>query len=252
MNVFEDKYYIIRRGDFATDGNKKILYTLFSFALCLDDYVNNDSLDCFSIMMGSTVLWTFMEIFLYVTNTRKIKSMYITHFNGKKTKIPKTFALLLQGSEEGGVITTIGLYFGDRLSHFKYFLLFHVFILYIVFNMTMKQTHDGKIQSMRQINTNSSIFIMIAVTLYNLKTIIQYPLHNSRQCNMFFVMIYISSIWTCIAYYKGFRKVEVHKKEGNNYSVKPFSHLDTLYILGYDIFFEIGVAYLTFYNWFIL
>ena len=58
--------------------------------------------------------------------------MYITRFNGKKRKIPKSLALLLQGSQEGGVVTTIGLFFGDRLYQLKYFLLFHVFILYIV------------------------------------------------------------------------------------------------------------------------
>lgn len=252
MLPFEDEYYIIRTSDFADDGNKKILYSLFSLGLCLDDYLHNDSADCFSIMIGSTMVWTIIEFFLYISNTRKMKSMYITRFDGKKKKISKPFALLLQGSQEGGVVTTIGLYFGDRLYQPKYFMLFHVLILYIVINMNMKRENDEKIRSKRQINTKSSMLIMIIITLYNLKTIVQYPLHYQRQCNMFLTMIYISSIWTYIAYYKGFRKVEIHEKEGDNYSVKPFSHLDTLYILGYDVLFEIGIAYVTFYNWFIL
>ena len=65
-------------------------------------------------------------------------------------------------------------------------------------------------------------------------------------------MIYISSIWTIIAYYKGFRKVEVHEKEGDHYNVIQNNMLHAFFILGYDVLFEIGIAYLTFYNWFIL
>ena len=87
MNPFENKYYIVRTGDFATDGNKKILYSLFSFGLCLDDYINNHSTDCFSIMIGSTMVWTFIEFLLYITKTRKMSSMYITYFDGKTQKI---------------------------------------------------------------------------------------------------------------------------------------------------------------------
>lgn len=252
MHLLGDKYYIVRIGDFASDGNKKILYSLFSFGLCLTDYLYNDSGDCFYIMIGSTLIWTIIEFFLYVTNTRKMKSMYITRFNGKKRKIPKSLALLLQGSQEGGVVTTIGLFFGDRLYQLKYFLLFHVFILYIVINMTMKQTYDGKIGSKRQINTNSSLLIMGTITLYNVKTIMDNPSHYQRQCNMFLTMMYISSIWTIIAYYKGFRKVEVHEKDGNHYNVIQNNMLHAFFILGYDVLFEIGIAYLTFYNWFIL
>ena len=252
MNPFENKYYIVRTGDFATDGNKKILYSLFSFGLCLDDYINNHSTDCFSIMIGSTMVWTFIEFLLYITKTRKMNSMYITYFDGKTQKIPKMLSLLLQGSQEGGVVTTIGLYFGDRLYQSKYLWMFHVFISYIVINMTMKQTHDGKTRSKRQINTKPSVLLMSIITLYNLRTIILNPSHYVRQRNMFLTMIYISSIWTSIAYYKGFRKVEVQIKEDNRYIVKSPSHLDALCILGYDVFFEIGMAYLTFYNWFIL
>jgi len=29
-NIINNKYYIIRTGDFATNGNKKILYSLFA------------------------------------------------------------------------------------------------------------------------------------------------------------------------------------------------------------------------------
>ena len=28
--------------------------------------------------------------------------------------------------------------------------------------------------------------------------------------------------------------------------------INTVFVLGYDVLFEIGIAYLTFYNWFIL
>ena len=252
MDIINNKYYIIRTGDFAIDGNKKILYSLFSIGLCLEDYINNNSTDCFSIMIGSTLIWTFIEFLLYMTNTRKITSMYVTNFDGRKLQLPKPIGLLLQGSQEGGVVTTIGLYFGDRLYQTKYFVLYHVFILYIVINMSLKQNYNDKTLSKRQVNTMSSLFIMSYITLYNLRTIILNPSHFFRQCNMYFSMIYISSIWTIIAYYKQFRKVEIHIKENNHYIVKSPNHLDAFLILGYDVLFEIGIAYLTFYNWFIL
>ena len=70
---------------------------------------------------------------------------------------------------------------------------------------------------------------------------------------MFLPMFYISSIWTLMAYYKNFRNVEVEvRNKDGEYVVKPYSKYDALFILGYDVIFEIGIAYLTFYNWFIL
>jgi hypothetical protein len=94
---------------------------------------------------------------------------------------------------------------------------------------------------------------MGTITLYNVKILYDNPMHFQRQATMFFAMIYISSIWTLMSYYKNFRNVEVQIKDSSNqYVIKPHNYLDAFIILGYDIFFEIGVAYLTFYNWFLL
>jgi len=252
MNLINNKYYITRSGDFAIDGNKKILYSLFSIGLCLEEYFTRQSTDCFNIMIGSTFVWTLIEFFLYITNTRKIKSMYITNYNGKQLKIHKSISLFLQGFQEGGVVTTIGMYFGDRLYETNYLIMYHFFILFIIINMAKKQKHETAVLSKRQVNTLSSMLIMSYITLYNIRNMLLYPSHFFRQCKMLFSMIYISSIWTIIAYYKGFRKVEVHEKEGDHFIVKPSNMLDAFYILGYDVLFEIGIAYLTFYNWFII
>ena len=252
MNLINNKYYITRSGDFAIDGNKKILYSLFSIGLCLEEYLTRQSTDCFHIMVGSTLVWTLIEFFLYITNTRKIKSMYITNYNGKQIKLHKSISLFLQGFQEGGVVTTIGLYFGDRLYEPKYLIMYHSFILFMIMNMAKKQKHETTVLSKRQVNTLSSMFIMSYITLYNVRSMLLYPSHFYRQCKMLFSMIYISSVWTLIAYYKQFRKVEIHYNQGSHYIVKPFSHWDAFWILGYDVLFEIGIAYLTFYNWFII
>ena len=66
-NIINNKYYIIRTGDFATNGNKKILYSLFALVLCIDDYYTNHSYDCFSIMIGSSGVWSIIELFLWTT-----------------------------------------------------------------------------------------------------------------------------------------------------------------------------------------
>ena len=120
MTLLDNKYYIIRRGDFATNGNSKILYTLFALVLCIEEYITRNITDCFSIMIGSTVIWTIIEFFLHSTKTRNIKPMYITNIYGNNHFIHKYYGILLQGAQEGGVVTTIGLYFGDRIFELYY------------------------------------------------------------------------------------------------------------------------------------
>ena len=66
---------------------------------------------------------------------------------------------------------------------------------------------------------------------------------------MFFVMIYVCSFWTTAVWYKGFRKVKVYTPNHNNvYISKKNNYIDTFIVLSYDIIFEIGMAYLFFYN----
>lgn len=258
--MFSNHYYIIRHGDFATNGNKKILYSLFSLYLSLDDYFHNQySIDCFKIMIGSTLVWTLIELFLNKTNTRVIKPMYLYGFRGKIIPIPKYWGIFLQGFQEGGVVTTFGLYFGDRLHQFSYFVYFHIFILYIIINTNLKKNlplnNQGQfpIESRRQVNTISSLIIMGSITAFNTIMFYLYPAHRMRQFTMFFAMIYVCSIWTMIAYYKNFRNVEVYTKNSlGNYNKKNPSLRDAFLVLGYDVLFEIGIAYLTFYNWFLL
>ena len=258
--MFSNQYYIIRHGDFATNGNKKILYSLFSLYLSLDDYFHNEySLDCFKIMIGSTFVWTLIELFLNKTNTRVIKPMYLYGFRGKIIPIPKYWGIFLQGFQEGGVVTTFGLYFGDRLHSHYYLGYFHLFIFYIVINMIFKKpiindtTTLFPIESRRQVNTVSSLMIMSIITAFNCIMLYLYPTHAMRQFSMFFAMVYVCSIWTMIAYYKNFRNVEVYMKNSlGNYKKKKPSLRDAFFILGYDVLFEIGIAYLTFYNWFLL
>jgi len=249
--MFTTQYYIIRKGDFATDGNKKIYYSLFSICLCLEEYITTRSTDCFYIMMGSTFVWTVIESILHTTKTRVIKPMYITDAYRKKHLIPKPIGIFLQGFQEGGVVTTFGLYFGDRLNNTTYLIAFHLFIAYIIRNMNSKQ-NISKIASKRQINTIGSLCAMGTITLHNAVTLYRYPEHVQRQFNMFFVMTYVCSIWTYIAYKKGFRTVETHIHTKDGIMIKSGDHIDALFILGYDVIVEISIAYLTFFNWFVL
>jgi hypothetical protein len=165
--------------------------------------------------------------------------------------IPKPVGIFLQGFQEGGVVTTFGLYFGDRLHNTTYLIAFHLFIAYIIRNMNSKQ-NISKIASKRQINTVGSLCTMGSISLYNAITVYRYPEHFQRQFNMFFVMTYVCSIWTYIAYKKGFRTVESHILTNDGVIIKSGDNIDAFFILGYDVLFEISIAYLTFYNWFVL
>ena len=76
--LFDNQYYMIRNGDFATNANTKIIYGLVSTGLCIDDYMNRNSLDCFVVLIGSTAVWSFVELMLHLSKTRNIKPMFIS------------------------------------------------------------------------------------------------------------------------------------------------------------------------------
>jgi hypothetical protein len=248
--LIKNKYYIIRTGDFAINANKKIIYSLLAFILCFEEYHNNGRYECLKIMTGSTIIWSIIEYLLYVTNTRIIKPMFINYGN-YKIEIPKYLALLLQGLQEGGVVSTFGLYFGDRIYNYNYLILYNLFMLNMVINMNYKQTNTT-ILSKRQVNTFSSLVLMSIVTIYNISCLYRYPEHNLRSFKMCISMFYMSTIWTIMSYIKGFRKVSSLEYRNNNYYIGDNNKRDTLFILGYDVIFEICSAYLTFYNLFII
>ena len=276
MSILENKYYIIRKGNFATNGNTKIFYSIFATILCMDDYINKKSNDCILLLIGSTIIWSIVELFLHVSKTRIIKPMYITLF-GTKQELPQCLGIILQGFQEGGLITTLGLYFGDRLSDFRYLIFLHLFILFIISNIYIKKNTIKS--SERQINTFSSVMFIGIATIYNCIKLYQNPVHLYRQLTMFSSMIYISSFWTFFAWYRGFRTIEIQLKNpdysfidfnynnnNNNindmnnvnndnivkYFIKKNTAFDIFIIFAYDIFFEIGIAYLFFYNLFLV
>ena len=267
MDYIQNKYHIIRVGNFATNGNTKILYGLISGLLCMDDYISRNSTDCFTIWVGSTAVWSVVEFCLHMSNTRRINPMYMYIFN-EKYQLSKIMGIILQGFQEGGFITTVGLYYGDRLNNANTFREFHLLILFVITTVVNRpnNTELTKISSKRQVNTIGSILFIGSITLYNTFILYQHPEHIQRQLSMFLTMIYFSSYWTFFAWYKGFRTIEVQIKNpkyclesviGSSDSLQPYftksvNLFDTFCILTYDVLFEIGIAYVFFYNIFLV
>jgi len=243
-----NEYYILRVGNFATNANTKIYYSLFTIMLCIEEYLTINKIDCFNIMINSTVIWSIIEFILHVSKTRVIKPMNLYIFNNKY-QLPMQVGVFLQGFQEGGCITTIGLYFGDRIHIRKYFLFLHFIILFIIWSVSTRKLQN-KISSKRQVNAYTSLALMSSVTTYNIIKLYQNPSHIQRAINMLFVMIYISSYWTFIAWYKGFRKVRVYQTICGE-RMRIINKYDTINVLGYDVIFEIGMAYLFFYCYYI-
>lgn len=240
-------YYILRIGDFATNANTKLYYSFFTTLLCTHDYIYYNSSDCFTIMIYSTFIWSFIEFLLHISNTRMIKPMKFYFYN-RIYIAPNYIGIFLQGFQEGGCVTTIGLYFGDRLYNLYSLIFLHFLIIFIVCNVMFKQRINN-CNSKRLVNAKSSISLMTLITLYNCNSLYLYPNHFYRQMKMFLVMIYICSFWTFAVWYKGFRTVEVYvnDKHGNEI-IEKYNILNTFFILSYDVIFEIGMAYLFFYN----
>ena len=252
MNIITNKYYITRTGEFATDANKKIAYTILGLSLCYHDYIQRNTIEYMSVFIGSSIFWTFIELFLNITKSRVINPMVLKV--RKRTKIPinKYIGIVLQGTQEGGVVTIIGLYFGDRLFSLYYQSIYHLIIFYMMMNMLYKKS-NLKIRSRRQINTPSSLMIMGTVSVYNAITMYYNQPHLYRIITMFLSMIYISSLWTYVSYKKMFRNVETEISDKNgHYNLFDTSKNTIFNVLMYDILFEIGIAYVTFYNLFII
>ena len=249
MILSNDKYYILRIGDFATDANTKIYYSLFSLLLCCHDYLYNNSSDCFVILYYSTLIWTCIEFCLYISATREIKPMHL-YYNNTSIQVNRYIGIFLQGFQEGGCITTIGLYFGDRIFVFKYTLFLHLLIVFIMANVFLKKS-NSRHSSIRQVNSKASLLLMSIITLYDLKMLNDHPEHFYRQLQMLFVMIYVSFFWTTATLFKGFRDVVVYEKKNDEFVVKNYNIYDTIYTLAYDVIVEIGIAYLFFYRFLI-
>jgi len=263
MNIIHNKYHIVRYGDFATNGNAKFFYGIFAGTLCFDDYHTRGSTDCVVMAAGASAIWTAVEIYLHTSETRIIKPMFLGLRNNPNMKIllPTAMGALLQGIQEGGVVTAVGLYYGDRLSNMAIIARLHLFIAIIVANVWMRDTKAdaNTVASKRQVNTTGSMLLIGAATAYDLTMLWNHPEHAYRQLAMLFVMVYVCAWWSLVAWYRGFRSVEVHVKRdsrentnGNEYIVKPTTTFDIIAVLGYDVLFEVGAAYLVFYNLFII
>jgi hypothetical protein len=262
MNILNNKYHIVRYGDFATNGNAKLFYSIFAGTLCFDDYRTRGSIDCIAITTGATMVWTAVEIYLHTSGTRVIKPMFLGLRNNPNMQIllPTAAGALLQGAQEGGVVTAVGLYYGDRIRNLTILARLHLFIAVIVFNVWMRDTRmvTNVVASKRQVNTTGSMLLIGAATAYDLTMLWKHPEHAYRQLAMLSVMIYVCAWWTFVAWYRGFRSVEVHVKRDTRenteqeYIVKPSTTINLIAVLGYDVLFEVGAAYLVFYNLFII
>ncbi len=254
--LFDNQYYMIRNGDFATNANTKIIYGLVSTGLCIDDYMNRNSLDCFVVLIGSTAVWSFVELMLHLSKTRNIKPMFIIYGNNKK-QLPQSVGIILQGFQEGGFITTLGLYYGDRLYETYYQIQLHMLIILVVSNIYIK---TNKVRSSkRQVNAKGTLACIGGITVYNMYMCYTHPEHIDRQMSMFLVMVYVCSYWTFFTWYRGFRMIEVYEpqmieeNDNTNETIKhyisyPANNWETFCVLAYDVIFEIGVAYIFFYN----
>jgi hypothetical protein len=241
------KYYIIRNGEFAINANTKIVYSVFSLCLCVEEYASTGSTVCFILFSGSTIIWTTVETILYLTGTRVIKPMTFNYNNGGQIELPRYVSLLLQGAQEGGCITTIGIYFGDRLFSVTHLIIFHALIIFIMVNIFNKTT-SSTMNSRRQVNTAGSLLAMSGICIFNIHTMYSNPEHIYRQICMLAVMIYLSTWWTLAVWYRGFREVAVDDNVYSDIIVKKASRHDTAMVLAYDVIFEIGIAYLSFYG----
>ena len=223
--------------DWVHEPKMRLMGPLVSLDMLKSEWVNNEN----------------VELYLHTSGTREIKPMYIMLGNHKQ-RLPQSFGIILQGFQEGGFISTLGLYFGDRLYEMKSQIHMHMFIMLVVMNIFMKKNKMKS--SKRQVNTRTSLVLIGSASVYNMYMCYNHPEHIERQLSMFLVMIYICSYWTFFAWYRGFRSIEIHEpqmiEQGDgviqHYVVRQANYWETFCVMAYDIIFEIGMAYTFFYN----
>ena len=59
MLLSNNKYYILRFGDFATDANTKIIYCMFPIVLGIEEYITDNSSYCFRVIAYVSGIWMY-------------------------------------------------------------------------------------------------------------------------------------------------------------------------------------------------
>jgi hypothetical protein len=164
--------------------------------------------------------------------------------------VPVAGSLIIQGLQEGGLITTLGLYFGDRIDQPSSIIVFHMFLLLAIISVCAQKNLIRS--SRRMVNTRASLTFIGSATACDIYyALCLYKEHMMRQLRMFVVMVYFSAWWTCATWWIGSRQVEVRDTALNPNGVITKTAINTIMVLTYDVVFEIGFAYLLFYNIFL-
>lgn len=224
---FDNHYYIVRHGAFATKGEVKLLYSIFSLYMC------DGNIEYLALFAVSSILWALVELVLQLCGTRKIQPM---QFLGRP--LPLAASLMLQGAQEGGFVCVYGIWFGDRLfSHWNYLVSTNLFMLSLILWNGRNAKNLEQNASRRCITAFWPLFALTITGIVNVIGLLY--IETDRPMRMLFVMSLLGAVWTAGQVALGMR--------GVMHGDKPGTALETFAVLSFDVLIEIACAYLPFY-----
>ena len=248
---------MIRGGSFGEDFGLKLIMGLAALAACIYDWRKNKRLDYLWVYFFATLIWAGSEIMLQLGGTRVFQEKF---FFGIDVSNIIIFTATLQGMSEAALVTTIGLFIGDRLidedSRKSGILGLIILMVLLTFqylrsgiNFANVNAGDLSIPSRRDMfPLMANVFIAIMCTLAIIWLIKSDSATRKRGIAMYLVMAGFIAWWTLMEWLSGQRWIEVGtiNPDGSYSNLRRADALIEFLALAYDYMIEVSLIYVPF------
>lgn len=244
--MFENTLFMIRNGEFGTDFNLKLIWSLVGLAVCVYYWIKNKKRDYFWVFMIGSAIWFAIEYGAQLTGVRVMGANYLFG-----VKIPVVIASILRGSAEGGFVALFGLLFFDKISDKKSRLKWSVLSAIILTIFVLKTINQGlpfreiggQVASRRDLFGGPSLLFMAGFIIFDIIWLfLTKPEIRKRALGMFSVMVIVTGIWTLTEFFVNTRWIELGPVNALTMAPPLLQFLG----LAYDVIVEIGLFYIPF------
>jgi len=251
-----ENVFMIRGGSFGEDFGAKLIMGLLALIACIYDWKKNERMDYLWIYIFATVIWAASELLLQLSGTRVFQEK---DFFGIDITHAIYLTVILQGMSEAALVTTIGIFFGDRIKNKdtrkRWIVIYLIFLsgfvlLYLRNGINFASVPEGDLsipsrRDMFPLLANIFIAIMCAIAIiWFIKAD-----SETRKRGLFTYLIMASFIawWTLMEWLSGQRWIEVGNLTNGVYSnlsrADPFVEF---LALAYDYMVEVSLIYIPF------
>lgn len=210
--------YIIRGGQFGVDFTPKIVWIAIGIVLVLWDRRARRSWDALWVFLAGTLLVGGMEGYLQATGNRIMPERSLFG-----QPLPFALSLPLQAVAEGGTISVLALFIGDRLRRpdsrgLGWWLLGIACAGILLREWRALATLDAiAVYSRRSLLSPGSLLFLPAVVLWNGVFFLRHPSQRARLAGMAGVLLLLAGLWTLAQSLIGVRWIETAGPSPDSY-----------------------------------